>query len=147
VIAYFDTSALLKLVIAERDGDQAILLWQEASHVVASRLAWAEAAAALAAARRGRRVSDEGYQTAAEGLRSCFERCTMVSIADSLVDRAADLATGYDLRAADAIHLATALAVMEADSLFVTWDRRLRLAAVQAGLVTSPADSDRNRPL
>jgi predicted nucleic acid-binding protein len=145
VIAYFDTSALLKLVIAERDGDQAILLWQEASHVVVSRLAWAEAAAALAAARRGRRVSDEGYQTAAEGLRGCFERCTMVSIADSLVDRAADLATGYDLRAADAIHLATALAVMEADSLFVTWDRRLRLAAVQAGLVTSPADSDRNR--
>ena len=108
MIAYFDTSALLKLVIAERDADQAILLWQEASHVVASRLAWAEAAAALAAARRGRRVSDEGYRTATEGLRSCFERCTMVSIADSLVDRAADLAAGYDLRAADAIQLATA---------------------------------------
>jgi predicted nucleic acid-binding protein len=65
----------------------------------------------------------------------------MVSIADSLVDRAADLAAGYDLRAADAIHLATALAVMEADSLFVTWDRRLRLVAVQAGLASAPATS------
>jgi hypothetical protein len=31
--------------------------------------------------------------------------------------------------------------VMEADSLFVTWDRRLRLAAVQAGLVSAPAQS------
>jgi predicted nucleic acid-binding protein len=139
VIAYFDTSALLKLVIAEQGADQAILLWQQASEVVLSRLAWPEAVAALVAARRGRRVSDAGYRTAADGLRLCFERCTMVSIADSLVDRAADLAGGYDLRAADAIHLATALAVMEADSLFVTWDRRLRLAAVQAGLVSAPA--------
>jgi predicted nucleic acid-binding protein len=138
VIAYFDTSALLKLIIAEHGADQAILLWQQASEVVVSRLAWPEAVAALAAAHRGRRVSDAGYQTAADALRRCFQRCTMVSIADALVDRAADLAAGYDLRAADAIHLATALAVMEADSLFVTWDRRLGLAAAQAGLVTSP---------
>ena len=140
MIAYFDTSALLKLVIAEDGADQAILLWQQAGEVVVSRLAWPEAVAALAAAHRGRRVSDEGYQTATDGLRSCFERCTTVSIADSLVDRAADLAAGYDLRAADAIHLATALAVMEADSVFVTWDKQLRVAAVQAGLVSAPAE-------
>jgi len=108
VIAYFDTSALMKLVIAEDGADQAKLLWQQAGEVVVSRLAWPEAIAALAAARRGGRVSHEGYQTATDGLRSCFERCTMVSLADPLVDRAADLAAGYDLRAADAIHLATA---------------------------------------
>jgi uncharacterized protein len=120
VIAYFDTSALLKLVIAGDGADQAILLWEQASEVVVSRLAWPEAVAALAAAGRGHRVSDQGSRTAADGLRLCFDRCVMVSVADSLVDRAAELATGYDLRAADAIHLATALAVMEADSLFVT---------------------------
>ena len=141
MIAYFDTSALLKLVIAEDGADRAILLWQEASEVVVSRLAWAEAAAALAAARRGRRVGDEGYRAATDRLRSCFERCTMVSVADPLLDRAAGLAAGYDLRAADAIHLATALAVVEADSVLVTWDRRLRLAAVQAGLVAAPRES------
>jgi uncharacterized protein len=139
VIAYFDTSALLKLVIAEDGAEQARSLWQQVGEVVVSRLGWPEAVAALAAAYRGRRVSDEGYRTATEALRSCFERCTMVSIADPLVDRAADLAAGYDLRAADAIHLATALAVTEADSVFVTWDKRLRLAAAQAGLVTAPA--------
>jgi uncharacterized protein len=141
VIAYFDTSALLQLLIAEDDADQSRWLWEQAGEVVVSRLAWPEAVAALAAARRGRRVSDEGYQTAADGLRSCFERCIVVSVADSLVDRAAELAAGSDLRAADAIHLATALAVLEADSVLVTWDKRLRLAAVQAGLVTAPAGS------
>jgi uncharacterized protein len=141
VIAYFDTSALLRLVIAEDGTDQAILLWQQAGELVVSRLAWPEAVAALAAARRGRRVSDEGYWTATDRLRSCFERCTVVSLADALVDRAAELATTHDLRAADAIHLATALAVMETDSVFVTWDKRLRLAAVGAGLACAPAAS------
>jgi uncharacterized protein len=141
VIAYFDTSALLKLIIAEEEADQAILLWQQASGIVVSRLARPEAVAVLATAHRGRRLSDRGYEAAADGLRLCFERCTMISVADPLIDRAADLATGYDLRAGHAIHLATALAVMEADSLFVTWDRRLRLAAAQAGLVTAPADA------
>ena len=141
MIAYFDTSALLKLITAENGADQARLLWQQAGEVVVSRLAWPEAVAALAAAHRRRRVDDEGYQTAADGLRSCIERCTVVSLADSLVDRAAELAGGADLRAAHAIHLATALAVLEADSVLVTWDKRLRLAAVQAGLVAAPAGS------
>jgi hypothetical protein len=60
VIAYFDTSALIKLVIAEDGTDQAKLLWQQAGEVVVSRLAWPEGIAALAAAHRGRRVSGSG---------------------------------------------------------------------------------------
>ncbi len=141
MIAYFDTSALLELVIAEAGADQARLLWEQTSEIVVSRLAWPEALAALAAARRGRRLTDKGYAAAVEVFRECFARCTVVSVADHLVERAADLAAGYDLRAADAIHLATALAVMEADSVFVTWDKRLQQAAIQAGLVTAPAGS------
>ena len=62
-------------------------------------------------------------------------------MADQLVERAADLAAEYDRRSADAIHLATALAVLEGDSVFVTWDKRLRQAANMAGLVTAPAGS------
>ena len=141
MIAYFDTSALLKLVIAEDGADQAELLWQSVGEVVVSRLAWPEAVAALAAAQRGRRLTDEDHRTAIGALRLCFDRCTTISVADRLVDHAANLAADLHLRAADAIHLATALAVMEADSLFVTWDRRLRLAAIQAGLVSAPAQS------
>jgi predicted nucleic acid-binding protein len=141
VIAYFDTSALLKLVIAEAGADKARLLWEQSSEIVVSRLAWPEALAALAAARRGRRLTDEGYAAAGGVFRECFARCTVISVADHLVERAADLAADDDLRAADAIHLATALAVMEADSVFVTWDKRLQQAAVQAGLVTAPAGS------
>jgi predicted nucleic acid-binding protein len=141
VIAYFVTSALLKLVIAEDGADHARLVWEQASEIVVSRLAWTEALAALAAARRGRRLTDEGYASAVEVFCACFARCAVVSVADQLVDQAADLAAEYDLRSADAIHLATALAVLEGDSVFVTWDKRLRQAALQAGLVTAPAGS------
>jgi len=141
VIAYFDTSALIKLVIAEAGADQARLLWKRASAIVVSRLAWPEALVALAAGRRGRRLTDEGYAAAVEVLRACFARCTVVSVADHLVERAAELAAGYDSSAADAIHLATGLAVTEADSVFVTWDKRLQQAAIRAGLVTAPAGS------
>ncbi len=139
MIAYFDTSALLKLVIAEAGADQASLLWERASEVVVSRLVWPEALAALAAARRGRRLTEEGHAAAVRLFRDLFGRCTVVSVADHLVERAAELASGYDLRAADAIHLATALAVMEPGSIFVTWDKRLQQAAIEAGLVTAPA--------
>jgi predicted nucleic acid-binding protein len=141
VIAYFDTSALIKLVIAEAGAEQARLLWEQASEIVVSRLAWPEALAALAAARRGQRLTDATYAAAVGVFRSCFARCTVVSVADHLVERAAELAAGYDLRAADAIHLATALAALEADSVFITWDKRLQQAALQAGLVTAPAGS------
>lgn len=141
MIAYFDTSALLKLVIAEAGADQARLLWEQSSEIVVSRLAWTEAMAALAAARRGRRLTDQGYAAAVEVSRECFARCTVANVADHLVEQAAELAAEYDLRAADAIHLATALAVMEPDSVFVTWDKRLQQAAIQAGLVTAPAGS------
>ncbi len=139
MIAYFDPAALLKLVIAEAGADQARLLWEQAGEIVVSRLAWTEALAALAAARRGRRLTDEGYKAATEALRECFARCTVVSVADHLIEQAAELAADFDLRAADAIHLATALTVMEAEFVFVTWDKRLWQAALQAGLVAAPA--------
>jgi hypothetical protein len=61
---------------------------------------------------------------------------TAVSVADHLVGRAAELAAAYDMQAADAIHLATALAALEDDSVFASRDKRLQQAAIQAGLVT-----------
>ncbi len=139
MIAYFDTSALIKLVVVEDGSEEAKLLWRQAGEAVASRLAHPEAIAALAAARRAHRLTDDRYAQAVDAFRRCLERCTVVSVADRLVERAADLAAEHGLRAADAIHLATALAVLEPDALLVTWDKRLHHAARQAGLAAAPA--------
>ena len=86
-----------------------------------SRLAWPESVGVLAASRRGRRLTEEHHQAAARALSSCFERCTVVSVADPIVDHAAELAA------------------VGSDSVFVSWDKRLRRAATVAGLVTAPA--------
>ena len=139
MIAYFDTSALLKLVVAEVGSETARLLWHRAGGIVVSRLAWPESVGALAAARRGRRLTAEQHQVATRALSSCLQRCTVVSVADPIVDHGAELAGVYQLPAADAIHLATALAAVESDSVFITWDKRLGQAAALAGLVTAPA--------
>ena len=56
MIAFFDTSALLKLIIAEPGEEAALGVWGDADEVVASVLLYPEARAALARARRGRRV-------------------------------------------------------------------------------------------
>jgi predicted nucleic acid-binding protein len=46
VTAYFDTSALLKLVVAEAGAGMARLLWHRAGEIVVSRLAWPESVVA-----------------------------------------------------------------------------------------------------
>ena len=74
--------------------------------------------------------------------KSALRAAPWVSVADRLLERAEGFAATYDLRAADAICLTTALAVMEADSIFVLCD--LGHAAVAGGApgreVTAPAD-------
>jgi uncharacterized protein with PIN domain len=61
VIAYFDASALLKVVIAEGGAEQARSLWGQAGEVVVSRLARPEAVAALS-------PPDEGVESATRGI-------------------------------------------------------------------------------
>ena len=48
------------------------------------------------------------------------------------------LGARHALRALDAIHVATALALAEAGPVVVSWDRRLRRAAVAEGLAVYP---------
>ena len=56
----------------------------------------------------------------------------------ALARQAGDLAAGHHLRGYDAVHLASALR-LGSDTMLVTWDDRLRDAAVDAGLAVAPA--------
>ena len=56
------------------------------------------------------------------------------------VERAAgSLAATHQLRGADAVHLASALALGPADVTVAVWDRRLHAGAVASGLAVAPA--------
>ncbi|MBA3371159.1 MAG: PIN domain-containing protein [Thermoleophilaceae bacterium] len=64
---------------------------------------------------------------------------TVVELDQALAEAAARLAVEEGLRSLDAIHLAAAAAVADADSVVATWDARLHTAAHRRGLEVMPA--------
>jgi uncharacterized protein len=63
----------------------------------------------------------------------------LVGIDAPLAREAGELAEELALRAYDAVHLASALALGDATTL-ISWDRELRLAAAERGCAVAPAD-------
>jgi len=63
----------------------------------------------------------------------------VVELDQTLAEAAARLAIEEGLRSLDAIHLAAAAAVADADSVLATWDARLHTAAHRRGLEVMPA--------
>lgn len=125
--SYFETSAIVKLVIAEEGSDEAGALWDASDVAITSRLAYAEARAALAAARRSRRLSSDGLSDAKSALEDRFGELDILDVSEAIVRSAGDLAEEHALRGFDALHLASALA-LGAEVILVTWDRDLARA-------------------
>lgn len=133
MIVYFDTSALIKLLIVERGSDRAVELWQRADLAVSSQLLYVEARAALAAAHRGARLDDPGLDQARAGLEALQAELRLLAVDETLARAAGDLAEQHGLRGYDAVHLASALAINADDVLLATWDGDLSEAAVATG--------------
>ena len=125
MIAYFDTSAFLKLVLPEHGREAAIEAWEHADVVVASAVIYPEARAATAAAIRHRRVRRVAALTRLESLigRMLFVEPTHDLPAQSVPVREVTRMPQYD-----AVHLASAMDVEE-DVVVVAADMRLLNAA------------------
>src|SRR6202040_153507 len=80
LILYFDTSALVKLVVVEPGSELVAELWGTRLRAASSILCYPEGRAALAAARRGRRLSATGYGRAREELESLQSELVLVGI-------------------------------------------------------------------
>jgi predicted nucleic acid-binding protein len=103
-----------------------------------SRIAHPEGRAALAAARRAGRLTPREHAKAKAGLDRAIASLRVVDLHPSLARAAGDVAERFALRALDAVHLASALALGGRDTILVTWDRTLALAASAAGLAVAP---------
>ena len=138
-IIYFDSSAFVKLLVEEEGSDLAAALWDGCDAAVTSRLAYPEVRAALAAAGRDHRL-DRADQSRAEAAWEEYWASTWaVELTASVTTHAGELASAHALRGADAVHLASLLAVGAADTLFAAWDRRLRAGAQSVGVRIAPA--------
>lgn len=113
-------------------------LIDSASEIVAASIGYVEARAALARAARGGRLTRSGHERGRADLELLWRDANIVPLSDALVTRAADIAEKSRLRAADAVHLASASLFDEPDLVVATWDTELRRAAIESGLAVAP---------
>lgn len=131
--AYFETSAIMKLVVVEEGSDEAGALWDASDLVITSRLSYPEARAALAAARRARRLSEKELVNAKRALEGRFREIDLIEVTQHVARSAGDLAEQYGLGGYEAVHLASALAFDAEGVVLATWDRELAQAGRDAG--------------
>lgn len=137
MIVYFDTSAIVPIIIEEPSSLAASRLWDEADRVVSSRLVYAEGRAALAMARRLDRVDDYELRTAVHAFESLYQQLDIVEVTENLVRDAGSLAEQFALRGYDAVHLASAQLVHDSDMVIAAGDQNLIKAAQALGIATS----------
>lgn len=141
MIVYFDTSAIVPIVIEEPSSVAASRLWDEADRMVSSRLVYPECRAALAMARRLDRFGDDELRTAVGDLESLYQQLDIVEVTESLVRDAGSLAEQFALRGYDAVHLASAQLVHDPDTVLAAGDQNLLSAAEAMGLAISNLQS------
>lgn len=137
MIAYFDTSAIIPLIINEPSSDRCNRVWDESSRVVSVRLLYPEARAALAKAERMGRLSATQRDAAVVELETIIAQVDHIEVTETLAHRAGELAQAHGLRGYDAVHLAAALAVADSDVVLVTGDSDLAEAANSIGIAVS----------
>lgn len=139
MIVYFDSSALVKLVLEEDGSDIARDLWKLAAKRVSSQVVYPEARSALAAARRSGRIDDRQLTVAVQSVDDASQALDLLDVDTEVSERAGELAELHALRGYDAIHLASMVSLDVPRMVVGVWDQRLAVAASRCGLGVVPA--------
>jgi len=137
VIVFLDTSALLKLFVAEANSALVREIVSQSAVVVACVLTYVEARSALTRKRRGGELTQEEHARAVSTFESQWPSYAVVELPFSLVRAAAVVAERHALRGYDAVQLASAIefqAQYGERVTFVSADQRLCAAAAAEGL-------------
>ena len=137
MIAYYDTSALLKLFLKEEHSDTLRTHGAKIKTAVVSELTWVEMHSAL-----GRRIrqgeSAEAIALAAlDAFKNKWQDYVVVSPSFDIIQSASQHAQVIGLRAFDAVQLASARQAERAihdDFVFCTFDKQLNNAAKVLGM-------------
>ncbi|MBK9258470.1 MAG: type II toxin-antitoxin system VapC family toxin [Polyangiaceae bacterium] len=134
MIRFFDTSALVKRYVDE-PGSAMVRSALRAHLVSVARVAFAEAAAAVARAARLGAITDSQRDVILGRLPHDFTRLSVIEMRPALIARVSSLVTRHPLRAYDAIQLASALALRQAEGPVELWcaDGVLLEAAIAEG--------------
>lgn len=138
-LVYFDSSALVKLLAEEEGSDLVAELWDGCDAALASRLAYPEVRAALAAAARNHELTEVELDAVERDWNEFWAATRPVELTPAVQQHAGELARAHALRGADAVHLASALAIGDPELVIAVWDRRLHAGARAAGCRVVPA--------
>ncbi|HHQ40765.1 MAG TPA: PIN domain-containing protein [Chromatiales bacterium] len=143
MIVYFDTSALVKLLVGEPYSDHVRSVFLSAGRAVTHRIAWAELMAGLGKARNLARLDEARLRDAVRDAERVWAGLDVVEVDPLMVRRAGELALMHGLRGYDAVHLAAAEAVAHAAGqgvtvAFLAFDRALNEAGRELGLRPPP---------
>jgi predicted nucleic acid-binding protein len=129
-VLYLDSSALAKLIVSEPETDETV---EECAHWPVHASSIVAAVEVHLALRRSK--PDEPARRRADQVLAALD---LVPLDDVTAARASALEAAPQLRALDAIHLASALALDDDLGALLTFDRRQREAAEAAGVATLP---------
>lgn len=139
---FWDSSALVPLLLEEPSSSVARSLLRDDRAIVAWRLSGTEVVSALWRRRRGGEIDEKARLAAEAGLSSLERIWTTVEDAAHVDRRARRLLALHPLRAADALQLAAALVACDERPHalpFVTLDDRLAEAARREGFAVLPS--------
>ena len=128
MIAYLDTSSLVKLYVEEEGSSSVRKLVERAELVATSVVACAEARAALARQRREGGLTSAGYDRAKNDFEQDWPRYLTIEVSEAVYRSAGDLAEKHHLRGFDSLHLASFL------SLYRDGARKIRFSAFDEAL-------------
>jgi predicted nucleic acid-binding protein len=134
VIAYFDTSAVVPLLVEEPGTDISLRVFLQAETLATVRMTFAEVSAALARASRLGRLTADAHDRALAELESVWAQMDVLDVNDDLVRAAGALARTHALRGYDAVHCAAALRVTSTSTVALAGDRDLLGAWQREGL-------------
>ncbi len=139
-VVYFDASALVKLVVREQGSALASALYNRADVAVTSRISDVEVRAALAAGQRAGILDAGSHADAVDAWERLWPSLAVVEMGDRVARDAARLLSGspVPLRAGDALHVASALAVAHPETVVAAWDEHVASGARAQSLIVFP---------
>ena len=143
MIAYFDTSALVKRYATEQGTEQIAALWAETQCHAVSRLAYPEMLAALHRKEREQPSELSKLSEARSRFLRDWDTLLIVEVSSDLDPWIRRLLESYPLKGADAVQLASCLLLgshLDGAPVFACWDHGLLRAAQAEALETVPKE-------
>jgi predicted nucleic acid-binding protein len=138
--AFFDTSAIIPLCVAQAMSQRARHIYRDYSRQVIAWTCLVEATGAIYRAVRYGALSEQNAGRAVGRLMQLQERWVEITATDQVRDIALEVVRIYDVRAADSLQLASALIWCKQkprNRLFVCFDQKLAAAAKAVGFDTA----------